>query len=380
LPGLRREESPPKLTTTHLIEHARSIAQSVEPFTVKAATGSTTYRAVAIKAPDGRTVVVATSMTDMLATFRRILVVEAFATLLVLLALGAVMLWVLRLGVKPLTEMAVTAETIAAGNLSTRISVTNDRTEAGRLGVALNEMLHQIERAFNERAESEGRLRRFVADASHELRTPLTSIRGYTELYRQGGLRDESDRNEAMRRMEQEAKRMAVLVDDLLLLARLDERRDLQRAPVDLTPLVEDAVRDARAVEPARPIDLEAVPQLWVNGDEHRLRQVVANLLTNTRVHTPPGTPVHVRLQRENGHAIVEVADEGPGLGPDSAHRVFERFYRADAGRARANGGSGLGLAIVAAVADAHGGRAMVTSSPGRGAAFRVELPVPGGP
>lgn len=320
-------------------------------------------------------VVVGVSLSDMLATFRRMVLVEVVATAGVLLTLGAVATWVLRLGVRPLAQMAGTAGAIAGGDLSQRVKHADERTEAGQLGVALNVMLEQIEEAFRERGASEDRLRRFVADASHELRTPLTSIQGYAELWRQGGLRDPGELGEAMRRTEEEARRMGLLVDDLLLLARLDQGRPLELAPLRLDRLVADAVRDARAVEPERPIGL-AAEAVTVLGDELRLRQVAANLLANARFHTPPGTPVHVAVRMLDGWARLEVTDEGPGLAPEVAGRVFERFFRGDPARTRARGGTGLGLSIVAAVAEAHGGRVGLQTAPGAGARFAVDIPL----
>jgi two-component system OmpR family sensor kinase len=257
------------------------------------------------------------------------------------------------------------------------VEPADDRTEVGQLGLSLNSMLGQIEAAFSAQQESESRLRRFVADASHELRTPLTSIRGYAELFRRGAADRPEDLAKAMRRIEQEAARMGVLVDDLLLLTRLDQGRPLEREPVDLARVAADAVDDARAVDPDREITLDTPERPTVTGDDVRLRQVMGNLLTNARQHTPPGTPVHVRVATEDGSAIVEVADEGPGLTPDQAVRVFERFYRADESRTRERGGTGLGLAIVAAITEAHGGKAAVETAPGAGARFRVELPLP---
>jgi two-component system OmpR family sensor kinase len=242
--------------------------------------------------------------------------------------------------------------------------------------LALNAMLGQIEDAFSRRAASEERLRRFVADASHELRTPLTSIRGYAELFRQGASERPEDLANAMRRIEEEATRMGGLVEDLLLLARLDQGRPLEQVPVDLFRLATDAVADARAVSPDRTITLTGDGPVVVTGDEARLRQVAANLLGNAAVHTPPGTPVHVRVLAEDGQARLDVRDEGPGLPPGVGDRVFERFFRADAARSRATGGSGLGLSIVSAVAEAHGGGARLEAAPGPGAWFVVELPL----
>jgi two-component system OmpR family sensor kinase len=377
-PGLRENDlSAPKLSGTLLAAHLSPSADDLRPFTVPSTTGGGNWRVVAAKRTggDGETVVFGARLNDMDATLARMVTVEGVATGLVLAALAAMALWVLRLGVRPLAHMAETAGQIAAGDLSQRVEHTDDRTEAGRLGTALNAMLQQIEEAFDERAASEERLRRFVADASHELRTPLTSIRGYAELWRAGGLRDAGEVGEAMRRMEQEARRMGLLVDDLLLLARLDQGRPLDTVPLAFDRLVDDAVRDARAVEPDRPIDLTA-ERVTVVGDDHRLRQVIGNLLVNARLHTPPGTPVHVSLRRDRHVARLVVADEGPGLPPDVAARVFERFYRGDPARTRARGGSGLGLSIVAAVAEAHGGRVRVDTAPGAGARFIVELPL----
>jgi len=270
-------------------------------------------------------------------------------------------------------------------------------TEVGRLGTALNEMLGQIEEAFRAREASEGaaraseeRMRQFVADASHELRTPLTSIRGFAELYRQGAVRDEPGVARLLSRIEDEAARMGVLVEDLLLLARLDTQRPLQSKPVDLTDLVTEAVHDARMLTPDRTISVEfdsapVAHPLVVTGDRVRLRQVLDNLVGNAVTHTPAGTPVTVRLAERNGDrppvAVLEVADEGPGLTAEQAGRVFERFYRVDTSRSRAGGGgTGLGLAIVHALATAHAGTVELDTAPGAGATFRVLLPLPEAP
>ncbi len=323
----------------------------------------------------GGVVVLALPLSDVDAAVARLVRVEALVTVAVLAVLGLVTWWVVRLGVWPVQRMTKTAAAIADGDLSQRVPDVVRGTEAGELGEALNTMLGRIEHAFAERGRSEARLRQFVADASHELRTPVTTIRGYAELYRTGGLRDEGELDVAMRRTEQEAVRMGSLVEDLLLLARLDQGRPLQRVPVDLDVLVRDAVRDAGAVDPVHPVTAVAAGGVVVPGDADRLRQVVTNLVGNARVHTPPGTPGEVRTSREGDRAVLEVADSGPGMPPEVAERAFERFYRADPARSRHQGGTGLGLAIVQATVDAHGGTVTLRTAPGRGTVVRLELP-----
>jgi len=340
------------------------------------------YRALARRVPvqsltysGPATLVVAIPLHDMSESLHRLFLVELIVAVGVLLGLAIVAWWLIKFGLRPLAQMEETAGAIAAGDLSKRIDIVDEHTEVGRLGVALNEMMQQIESAFAARAASEGRLRRFVGDASHELRTPLTSIRGYAELFRRGAADRPEDLAKAMRRIEEEANRMGSLVDDMLLLARLDQGRPLERQPVDLTRVTRDAVDDARAVAPDRPIDFSPNGAIFVPGDEARLRQVLGNLLQNANRHTPPSAAVHVRVLDRDGEAVIEVADEGPGMASDDASRVFERFWRSDPSRTRASGGAGLGLAIGAAIADAHGGRAEVESEPGRGSVFRVYLP-----
>jgi two-component system OmpR family sensor kinase len=324
------------------------------------------------------TLIVAFPLDDLEQTLHRLFLTEVVVAAAVLALLAGLGLWVVRLGLRPLDHIAATAGQIAAGDLSQRVSPAEDRTEIGRLGLALNTMLGQIEGAFAQRRASEERLRRFVADASHELRTPLTAIRGYAELFRRGAAERPEDLARTMRRIEDEAARMGILVDDLLLLARLDQGRPLERAPVDLVPLVVDAVTDLQALDPGRPVRLDHPDTLVVAGDEARLRQVAGNLLENARQHTPPGTAVHVRLAREGDRAVLEVADEGPGLPAGAAERVFERFYRADPARSRVTGGAGLGLSIVAAITAAHGGSVQAGGRNGDpGARFTVTLPVP---
>jgi two-component system OmpR family sensor kinase len=331
------------------------------------------YLSEALAVPGGIIVTTdAISPSDQtLSSLRRIEILVSVGVVLVMLLLA---LWTVRLGLRPLDDMTDTARAIAGGDLRRRIRRAGEHGEVGRLGAALNGMLGRIEAAMAERATSEHRLRQFVADASHELRTPLTSIRGYAELLRKGALRDEPARRRAAERIELEATRMGVLVDDLLLLARLDQGRPLELAPLELGTLVSDAVEMVRGGDPARPVDFAHPEPLWVLGDPGRLRQVVDNLLQNAVVHTPGGTPVHVSLTRRGRRAVLAVGDEGQGLRPEQAAHVFDRFYRGEEARARP--GTGLGLSIVAALAEAHGGEAKVGPRPGGGAEFVVELPL----
>ena len=337
--------------------------------------GAARYRMLALAGRDqaGRTVV-ALPLDDVDDAVRRLGTLAVVAVLAVVGVLGLVTWWVIRLGLRPLRRMTETAGAIAAGDLSRRVPEAAEGTEAGALGVALNGMLGRIEESFDQRTASEARLRQFIADASHELRTPITTIRGYAELYEAGALRPRSALDDAMRRTHQEAERMGELVADLLHLARLDQGRPLERTPVDLAELVADAVLDAQAVAPDRTFAVDAPAPTTVLGDESRLRQVVANLVSNALVHAP-GAPVRVRVAAEGRRAVLEVADDGPGMAPDDAARAFERFYRADASRDRHRGGTGLGLAIVEATVRAHGGDVAITTAPGEGTTVRVELP-----
>jgi two-component system OmpR family sensor kinase len=362
--------SPPQLPGTLVSEGGRA------HLTVEAVEGGERYRVLAQRDERSGVVVVhATPLTDLDATLGRLLWIELLVTAAVLAALAALGLWVIRVALRPLDAIGATAGAIAAGDLARRVDRADAETEVGRLGLALNAMLGQIESAFRAREASESRLRRFVADASHELRTPLAAVRAYAELFGRGAEERPDDLARSMEGITREAERMTVLVDDLLLLARLDEGRPLGRDRVELADVVSEAVETARAVEPARPIELRA-GSAPVLGDRDRLRQVVDNLLTNVRAHTPPGTSVSVQVERREGEAVLEVSDNGPGLTADDAGRVFERFYRADQSRARASGGVGLGLSIVAAVAEAHGGTVSLRSTPGAGATFTVKLPL----
>lgn len=343
-----------------------------------AASGSDSYRVLVerISGDAGGFLVVAVPLANEVeGTLNQLLQRELVISGVVLLGLVLIAMWIIRAGMRPLEQMGETATAIAAGDLSRRVAPATPRTEIGRLGLALNAMLAQIEVAFQERTESEMRLRRFVADASHELRTPLTSIRGYAELLRRRRELTAAESETARRRIEDESVRMSALVDDLLLLARLDQGRPLEKAPVDLRTIAADAVADVAVTAPGRQIALLAERPIEVEGDELRLRQVVANLIRNAVVHTPAGTPVEVSLGIRDGSALLSVQDHGPGLAEDVRARVFEPFYRADPGRSRDRGGSGLGLSIVAAVVTAHGGSVRVLTTEGGGATFEVLLP-----
>jgi two-component system OmpR family sensor kinase len=326
------------------------------------------------RSPDGRSVVVAVPLDDVDSTLSRLLRAELIVSAAVLAALAALGWWVLTVGLRPLDRIASTADAITSGDLTRRVPTGSTRTEIGRVAVALNTMLVQIEAALAQSRASERRLRQFVADASHELRTPLTSIRGYAELFRRGAAERPADAASAMRRIEEQSTRMTRLVDDLLQLAHLDEEQPLQISEVDLSRLVTTAVRDAREVS-GLAITSAVESGVSIDGDEVRLRQVIDNLLTNIRLHTPDGTRARVMLRSEDEEAVIEVSDNGPGIPPEHVGQVFERFYRADASRSRDAGGSGLGLAIVASTIHAHGGRVEVESSAGTGTTFRARLP-----
>ena len=333
------------------------------------------YRAIALpsRAPGGATVV-ALPLQDVADSLNRLLLVEAVVIGGVLLMLGLGAFLVVGVALRPLDRMGETAGAIAGGDLSHRVTPTTPKTEIGRLGVALNAMLGRLEQAFAARRASEDRLRHFLADASHELRTPLASIRGYAELLRTGAADTPEDRMRATVRIEDEAARMGVLVEDLLTLARLDELREPARDEIDLSALARDAVDDARATAPQRTIDVAADGPARVVGDPHLLRQVLSNLLRNALVHTPDGTPIEVTVTRDGPDAVVEVRDHGPGL-PQVDGDPFERFWRAEGGRERGRGGAGLGLAIVAGIVEGHGGRVSAETAPDGGARFTVRLP-----
>ncbi|QCQ93722.1 sensor histidine kinase [Rhodococcus sp. SGAir0479] len=352
------------------------------PVTVGSVDGSgIRWRETTVASPSGTTTV-AVKLTDIDETVDRLVVLQLGIGALVLVVLGFGAYVVVHRSLRPLREVEETAAGIAAGDLHRRVPERDQRTEVGRLSAALNGMLAQIQSAFAATAaseesarRSEERMRRFVADASHELRTPLATIRGFAELYRQGAATDPAM---VMSRIEDQATRMGLLVEDLLMLARMDAQRPFERHPVDLLAVAADAVHDARAVAPQRRITVEILPDSGpaeVLGDDARLRQVAGNLVGNALQHTSDDAAVTVRVGTDGDAVVFEVADTGPGLAESDATRVFERFYRADESRTRVSGGSGLGLSIVAAIVAAHGGTVTVDSAPGSGATFRVRLP-----
>lgn len=343
--------------------------------TLPSENGKFDYRVLTSHRREGDYRVLAAPLIDVEDTVSSLIVTVGAGAAVIVLAGAGIAWWIVRRGLRPVDSMIDTASAIAGGDLSQRVDHREDGTELGRLANALDDMLTQLEAGFRDREASKERLEQFVADASHELRTPITAIRGYAELYRNGGLRGNEELERAMGRIEGESTRMGRLVDDLLLLARLDQEEPLEMVDVDLAGVAADAVSDARAVDAEHPVSLDAPEPVFVRGDDRRLRQVFANLLNNARVHTPPGTAVHVKVSTDGPDAIVSVRDEGPGIGDRDRARIFERFYRADPSRSRAKGGSGLGLSIVAAVVQAHGGSVAIESDDGQGAQFTVRLP-----
>src|SRR3984957_395063 len=340
------------------------------------------WRAGSVRGPHGRLVTVAYDLSDVQETVRSLVWLQLGIGAAVLVVLGLAEFWSVHRSLRPLMEVEQTAAAIAAGQLDRRGPERDPRTEVGRLSSALNGRLAQIQRALassessaEQARTSEERMRRFITDASHELRTPLTTIRGFAELYRQGAARD---MEMVMSRIESESRRMGLMVEDLLLLARLDAQRPIEQNRGDLLALASDAVHDAQAVAPQRNIAMEVLdgpgtPE--VIGDDARLRQVLGNLVSNALQHTPESARITVRVGTQGANAGLEVIDQGPGMTKDDAHRIFERFYRADTSRARISGGTGLGLSIVDSLVYSHGGTVTVVTAPGQGCRFRVSLP-----
>jgi two-component system OmpR family sensor kinase len=332
-------------------------------------------------ASDGSTPVrlaIATPLHDVNSTLNRLVMLELLVGLIVLAVVAAIAFWLVRRELRPLVRIEDTAAAIAGGDLTQRVPEEAPGTEVGDLGRSLNVMLAQIEQAFEQRRQSEERLRRFVSDASHELRTPLTSVRGFAELFHRGAASRPDDLALAMSRIESEAQRMGVIVEDLLLLANLDQGRPLGQEQFDLEAVLAEMVADHAMLHTDWPISFNSSGGSDLVGDELRIRQAVANLLANARAHTPPGTSITVALATTGDDRTVGVSDNGPGIAADDLPHLFERFYRVDASRARRSGGSGLGLAIVQAIAEAHGGSVDVTSVDGEGAAFTIVLPIAG--
>jgi two-component system OmpR family sensor kinase len=356
---------------------AEAKAKGVAPFTIDGQGDEPDVRAVVQLLPTGLgTVVVANSLAEVDRTLQRLGFFFLILGLLALTAVGLVSRWIIAISLKPLEQVEETAEAIAGGDLSARLPAAKPDTEVGRLTTALNTMLGRIEESFEARVNSESKLRRFVADASHELRTPLTAIRGFAELHRQGAVVGEENTKELVGRIEKESIRMSTLVEDLLLLARLDQSREMAQEPVDLNALLTEAVASAKAAGPNHLIELSMPSaEVFILGDSQRVHQVVANLLANARTHTPDNSQIKVVLEQGIAETVISVSDNGPGLSEDDQERIFERFFRADPSRARTSGeGSGLGLSIVDAVMQAHGGYVSVQSKLGAGATFKLHF------
>ena len=349
-----------------------------EPFTVRAE--GENFRVLALPLPSSLgSVAIAQSLNDVDRTLTRLQWLFFLIGFVIVGLIALASRSVIKVGLKPLSDVEVTAAQIAAGDLSARLPEANPTTEVGRLTTSLNTMLARIEESFAIRKTSEDKLRRFVADASHELRTPLTAIRGFAELHRQGAVTGEEETKQLLARIEGESIRMGSLVEDLLLLARLDQAREMERFPVDIAEVTRDAVASAQVAGPGHPISLTGdVDELYTLGDQHRIHQVVANLLANARTHTPAGTAIAVSIAQSGDGVRIAISDSGPGLSEEDQRRIFERFYRADSSRVRNDGeGSGLGLSIVDAVMKAHGGSVSVDSEVGKGSTFTLFFPQP---
>ncbi len=358
------------------------------PFTIESTKTSPRFRALVQPLPSGfGTVVTAVSLEDVYKTLSRLKILFLLIGFLVLLAIAIFSRKIIKIGLRPLTDVEVTAQAIASGDLSARLPDAKPDTEVGRLVSSLNQMLNRIEESFAVRVESENKLRRFVADASHELRTPLTAIRGFAELHRQGAVTGEEKTAELIGRIEKESIRMGSLVENLLLLARLDQFRKVEQVPIDLKVLIREVVASALASGPNHPIEIELPnDDVFILGEPDQIHQVVANLLANTRAHTPPRTKTKIALSQNENERTISVSDSGPGITQEEQVRIFERFYRADPSRARASvaigasgsssGGSGLGLSIVEAVMSAHGGTVSLDSTLGKGSTFVLHFPI----
>jgi two-component system OmpR family sensor kinase len=371
------------LNSTEITSYLQSITpeqviqRANKPFTIEAPKSD--FRVIAQRLPTGLgTVVVAQSFEDIDRTLLRLQGLFILIGLVMILFIALASRKVITVGLRPLATVEETAERIAEGDLTARLPDVKPNTEVGRLVNTLNMMLGRIEESFSARVDSESKLRRFVADASHELRTPITAIRGFAELHRQGAVTGEEKTKELIGRIENESKRMGSLVEDLLLLARLDQSREMKAEPVNLSKLVSDAVESARAAGPNHLVNFnKSDDEIYALGDNDRIHQVVANLLANARTHTPVGTKIDVSVTQSEDGVRIRIADNGPGLSEKDQTRIFERFYRADASRVRTDGeGTGLGLSIVDAVMRAHAGQVSVESELGKGATFTLFFPL----
>lgn len=389
LPDLGTQRNGEPVLPSHItgfVANAGDEGELTTYFTAASSAGGTGYRvraSILRGGPDvGGQLIVAVPMASMSKTLGDLLDLEIVATVGAILLALALGWWLVRASLHPLRDIGRTADAIAAGQLSERVPGDEARTEVGHVARAFNVMLERIERAFSARDRteadlraSEQRMRQFVADASHELRTPLAAVRAYAELFDRGAAERPDDLRRVLEGIEVESTRMSRLVEDLLLLARLDDGRPLAMEPIDLVALAAESVSTARMVGPGWPVVLAATAPIEVLGDELRLRQVVDNLLANVRVHTPPGTTATLRVAADGHDAVLSVSDDGPGLEEDERRQIFDRFFRADASRSRNHGGAGLGLAIVDAIVRAHGGAVAVAASPSGGAEFIVRVP-----
>ena len=359
------------------VDPALLTASLGEPITVEAQAGDLEYRLLAVGAGDNDTLILASPLRSYEWTINRLARTVVITAAAMVLVLCAVTWWVLRLGIRPIRQMTVTAQSIAAGDLSERIDEADPSTEAGQLAAALNTMMGRIETSFEEQVRTERRLRQFVADASHELRTPVATIRGYAELYLAGGLEDPTERDDAMRRTNLESQRMSRLIGDMLALAKLDREPEVRHDHVDLAALARDVAVDSTASHDELTLDVVAGPgPVVVSGDEDLLRQALANLVSNAAVHAGLNATTTLTVIAAGDHARVEVRDDGAGMSTDAVSRATERFYRADPSRSRARGGSGLGLAIVADIVAAHDGDLSIESTPDVGTVVSMEIPL----
>lgn len=351
---------------------------SEKPFTLRVS--SENYRVYALVLPSGLGTVIATvSLDSVESNIEQLRFLFFLIGVIVLILIGSLSRRAIRISLKPLRDVEISAEAIAEGDLSERLPDAKPHTEVGNLVASLNQMLSRIEESFDVRVASENKLRRFVADASHELRTPLTAIRGFAELYRQGAVFGEEKTAELVKRIEDESVRMGALVEDLLLLARLDQAPEIEKLPVDLSDLLRKVVASAQVSGPEHPIELDiSEEEIFILADEYRVFQVVANLLENARSHTRPGTKIKVELTQNDTLTQVNISDNGPGVGGEDLLKIFERFYRADSSRFRLNKneGTGLGLSIVKALMVAHGGDVEVKSKLGEGSTFTLNFPI----